>query len=119
LTFRATWKGIADFDNVAPTINLLRASATKLRRPSGAYLVRVAFSARDNAQDNTIAYSVSAYWTGASQLVVKKGQIRSGSASVALRVRPATRVRRLQLKILASDPLGNERRLSRVVRLPS
>jgi hypothetical protein len=119
LTFRATWRGIADFDDLPPAIGISRLSATKLRSPSGAYMIRIAFSARDNVQENTVLYGVRAYWPGASRFVVRQGQTRSGEASVSLRVRPTTSVRRIQLQVTASDPLGNERALTRLVRLPS
>ena len=119
LTFRATWRGIADFDDLSPAVEISRLSATKLRRPSGAYLIRIAFSARDNVQENIVLYGVRAYWPGASRFVVRQGQTRSGEVSVSLRVRPTASVRRIQLKFTASDALGNERALTRLVRLPS
>ena len=119
LTFRATWHGIADFDEVAPVIVISRLTATKLRSPSGAYVIRIAFSTRDDVDENRVRYGVRAYWQGASRFVVSKGQTRSGEVSVALRIRPTTRVRRIELRIQASDPLGNERIVTRPVRLPS
>jgi hypothetical protein len=91
----------------------------QLRRPSGAYMIRIAFSARDNVQENTVLYGVRAYWPGASHFVVKQGQTGSGELTVSLRVRLTTSARRVQLKVTASDPLGNEGALTRLVRLPS
>jgi hypothetical protein len=117
LIFRARWLGIADFDDVAPTLDFARAGTTKLGRPKGAYDVRIAFSIRDNVDENTVTYTASAYWPGATHFVTRGGQIQSGDVELTLRVRPRTSVHRVRVQILATDPLGNERQVTRFVRL--
>ena len=117
LTFRARWRGIADFDTIPPAVDIARASATKLRRPRGTYDVRIAYSIRDNVEENSVAYTATLYWPGVSRLVTKRGQTQSGDVVVAFRVRPPTSVRRVSVKLVVSDPVGNERQLKRFVRL--
>jgi hypothetical protein len=112
--FRATLTGIADLDTSAPVIAISRASATKLRSPAGAYRLRVAFTARDNVDGNIVSYRVVVSvglksWSRA-------GRTATGAA-VTLLVRPPKSVRRLLLAISATDPLGNERRTTRSLKL--
>ena len=52
VVFRASWQGVADVDAVAPTISVTSARATKLRRPAGAYSIRVALVMRDDVDGN-------------------------------------------------------------------
>ena len=116
ITFRSTASGIADLDADAPQIVVSRASATKLRRPVGVYLVRLGFSARDNVNENVASYQVTIK-AGATDLAFRRGGTVAGTASLALRVRPPKGSRRIQIVIAASDPLGNERTHKRSLRL--
>jgi hypothetical protein len=108
VTFRSTSTGIADLDAVPPELVSSRASATKLRRPRGAYTVRANLSVRDNVDGNAISYRVVVSSAGV-ELARKAGTTTSGAASVALRIRPPTRARTLRLDIRLADPLDNER----------
>ena len=49
-------RGSPTADAVAPSLAITSASATKLRRPAGAYSIHVAFSLRDDVEGNTVAY---------------------------------------------------------------
>lgn len=108
ITFRSTASGIADLDADAPQIVVSRASATRLPRPVGVYLVRLGFSARDNVEGNVASYQVTIK-AGATDLAFRRGVTVAGTASLTLRVRPPKGSRRIQIVIAASDPLGNER----------
>lgn len=108
ITFRSTASGIADLDADAPQIVVSRASATRLPRPVGIYLVRLAFSARDNVEGNVSSYQVTIK-AGATDLAFRRGVTTAGTPSLTLRVRPPKGSRRIQIAITASDPLGNER----------
>jgi hypothetical protein len=116
VTFRATATGVADLDAEAPQIAISRLTATSLRRPTGTYLVRVAFSARDNTPGNEVAYRLSVFNGRGAQLALKPGTTTSGTVSAALRVRPGIS-RVLRIEIVASDPLGNERTVNRTTRV--
>jgi hypothetical protein len=114
LTFRSTSTGIADLDDNAPEIALTRASATKLGRPQGAYLLRIGFSARDK---NAVAYRLRVTAAG-SPLATKSGTAVSGSVLVSLRIKPPTQTRGVRIEIVGTDPLDNQRTLVRPVKLP-
>lgn len=118
VTFRSTWVGVADFDDVAPTIRATRASATKLRRPKGVYLLRIAFSTRDDFVGNAVDYLLLPT-NGSSRLPFSEGRTTSGDVSVALRIRPTSRLRQLLLEIRVTDPVGNQRRVVRSLKLVS
>lgn len=119
VAFRSTWVGVADFDDVAPTVRAIRASATKLRRPQGVYLLRIAFSARDDLVGNPVEYLLLPT-SGSFRLPFSEGRTTSGDVSVALKIRLSSGHRRpLLLEIRATDPVGNQRRIVRSVKLLS
>jgi hypothetical protein len=113
-TFRETWRGVIDFDVRPPDVSISQASAKRLRRPKGAYSIRIAFSARDGSEGNMVSYSISV-----SGYPVYRSGRTSGTVSTTFRVRPSPRVRRLRLVVVASDPVGNETRVTRQLRLPA
>jgi hypothetical protein len=113
-TFVASWEGIVDFDDVAPVVAISQATARKLTRPRGVYLVRVTFSARDDLETNAVSYDARAR-AGASESAPRRGAARPGSVSVALRLRPPRGTRKVRIVITASDPVGNERSVTRSV----
>jgi hypothetical protein len=117
IVFRSTWTGVADLDDEAPAISVSRASAAKLRRPKGSYRVGIAFSANDTP-GNVVRYRITIRG-GGSTVGGRAGETASGTASVALRVRPRKGLRRIGLQITASDPLGNERTIARSLKLPA
>ena len=108
-------------DTVAPTIAIASARAAKLRRPAGAYSIKVALAVRDDIEGNTVAYVLRVTQTRAHRLIVlasKEGTTASGSVSMTLRVVPGKRVQTLQLRVSGSDPVGNEVSLVRPLKLP-
>jgi hypothetical protein len=118
VTFRSTSTGAADFDAVAPRIAILRASAAKLRRPRGAYVIRLTVSLGDNVEGNVVSYRVTA---SRREFVLgsKTGRTASGRVAVALRLRPPKSSRSVRIRIEASDPLDNTRAVSRSLKLRS
>jgi hypothetical protein len=117
IVFRSTWAGVADLDDEAPAVSISRASAAKLRRPKGWYRVGIAFSANDTP-GSVVRYRITIKG-GGSTVGGRAGETASGTASVALRVRPRKGLRRVGLQITASDPLGNERTIARSLKLPA
>jgi hypothetical protein len=117
VVFRSALEGFADRDSVAPAIAISSVRATKLRRPVGAYVVRIALSLRDDVAGNAVSYTVTAR-SGTAELARAFGKTGGGSLSVALRVKPdATKLRSLRLEVTAADPVGNEARMARTVKL--
>jgi hypothetical protein len=118
MTWRSTLQGVIDEDAVAPTIAISSASPTKLRRPPGAYLIRVALSLRDDVEGNPVTYELKAT-ERRTELAAKEGTTASGSVVTTLRVRPSSKhVRSVDLHLRASDPIGNEQFLVRTLKLP-
>ena len=118
VTFRTIWTGVAAFDDVAPTISSVRTTAARLPRSQGMYLLRIAFSARDDLLANAVDYRVLASSDG-TRLPFSEGRTTTGLVSIALRVRPPGRTRKVLLEIRATDPVGNDQWTVRSLRLPS
>ena len=118
IVFRTTSQGFADADAVAPTIAIPTAKATKLHRPAGAYLIQLVLSLKDDIDGNPVAYTLRTTG-GGLELSNRTGQTVSGSASITLRIRPASkRVRSVRLQLTATDPVGNETTSARTLKLP-
>jgi hypothetical protein len=118
IVFRTVLRGVASADRTPPSISITSARATKVRRDPGSYLVRVALVLRDDVEGNPVAYSLKAT-EGPWYLDSTSGTTASGSVSTTLRVlTSSTRVRSVNLHLLASDPVGNEGLIVRSLRLP-
>jgi hypothetical protein len=115
ITFRSSWTGIADQEDMPPALAISRAGVTRLRGRAGLYLLRVAFSAQETS--GAVRYRIAVHGKG-TFLASRLGTTQSGRASAAIRVRAPKSVRRLRVEITASDPLGNESKLTREVALP-
>lgn len=115
--YRSTWQGVADLDDSGPTIAVSRARAKKLRRPARTYTVTVAFTARDETAGNRVSFVATAQVGSAT--FSRAGANSTGSAAVSFRFRAPKTARAVRIRIRATDPVGNERGLTRSVRLPS
>jgi len=118
ITFRSTWKGVADLDVSPPVIAASKRSVQRLRRPTGTFRVRLVLALNDSA-GNSVSYTLAVIdprrpfdW-----LATKSGATSSGTAVFSLRVRPTKRTRILQLKVDASDPVGNTTAFATTLRL--
>ena len=116
IEFRTTSQGFVTADAVAPSIAFTDASATKLRRPAGAYSIRVSLSLRDDIEGTTVVYRLRVR-EGPEHprdrrlaLLEEKEGSTAGSVSTMFRVFPSSkRVRSVQLLLSGSDPVwGNE-----------
>ena len=107
--------GVIDFDVTRPDVSISRASAKRLRRPKGVYSIRVAFTARDGSEGNAVSYTMTVSGRGVS--VLRTGTTASGTVSITFRVHPRKPARTLQLVLVASDPVGNETRVARQLRV--
>ena len=116
ITFRSSWQGVVDFDDVAPTLVLTRATAAKVL-PRGTYSLKLAFSARDDVADNPVSYRVRVWWSGLPRFIVRQGETPSGTVSIALRIRPGGSVRKIRIELGATDPVGNAQTLARSLAL--
>jgi hypothetical protein len=116
ITFRSTWEGVTDFDASPPTIAVSRSSARKVRRPKGTYLLRFVLSFSD-AAGNAVSYQLTVIDPRNLLEVSRRGETTTGTASLAMRVRPTKRTRILKIKIDATDPVGNAAQLATTRRI--
>jgi hypothetical protein len=117
-TFSETWRGIADLDASPPTIRVGRATAVRVTTPKGWVMVRLAFTSTDNVTGNAVAYTVSSWNVDGYWVARRSGSTTAGAVAVAFTVKPQAKARSVKVQIAAQDPLGNERRLTRAVKLP-
>ena len=117
IDFRSAWTGTADLDDRAPTIGVSGAAAAKLRRPTGAYTVKLALGLRDDVEGNPVSYTLRVT-AGGVELARKFGTAATTTLPLSLRIRPSARVKAVRLLLSAEDPVGNEATLSRSLRLP-
>ena len=115
--YRETWRGVADLDDVAPSLRIERLRATALLRPKGAYVLRLAFRSQDNQPANQVGFVVTV--TAGSRRATRTGTVSSGGFSATLRLRHGAGVRNARVKVKVTDPVGNSRDQTRVVSLPS
>ena len=105
-------------DATAPSLAFTGASATKLRRPAGAYAIRVAFSLRDDVVGTPVTYKL-VVTDGLRVLAGTTGRTASGSVTTMVKVRPSSkRVRSVDLRLYGSDWIGNEVSIIRSLKLP-
>jgi len=114
IAFTDTWRGLVDFDNIAPTIKVRRATATRLGK-GRSYVLRLSFACPDNVAGNNVSYTVL-IGTAASDLAKRAGKT-TAIASLSLRVRPPRSARFVSVDITATDPVGNLRTTARRVPL--
>jgi hypothetical protein len=118
VTWRSTFHGAVDRDAVAPTVALPRAKVTKLRRPSGAYAIKLALALRDDAEGNAVTYMVRATAVR-TELVRTFGTATTPIVPVTLRIWPQNaRVKKVRIQVVAEDPIGNSASFRRVLTLP-
>jgi hypothetical protein len=116
ITFQSTWEGVTDFDASPPTVAAIKSTARKLRRPKGAYQLSFRVSFNEPA-GNVVSYSLTVIDPRNRLQVSRSGETSTGTASVAIRVRPTKRTRVLTVKIEAADPLGNAARFTTTRRI--
>jgi hypothetical protein len=114
ITFRSTWKGVADFDTAPPTIGLRHWSAKKLKRPKGVYRVKLALSLADNG-GAPVSYLLQL--AASSSINFTQGRATTGSVTRSLRIKLGTHTRRVRLTIEATDAVGNQSSFAKTLRL--
>ena len=115
LTYRTTWDGVVDFDDVAPGVTISRTSLRRLKRET--YRLDVSFSARDSG--GAVSYTLAVTKPGSTfPLAARAGTTATGTASISipLRLRGS---RTVKITIVAADPVGNERSVASTVRAPA
>ena len=116
ITFRSTWQGVADFDTVAPAIDVASVTFRKLKRPKGSYRLRAAVTFPG---ESTVSYVLQVVdpRKPLNALAYKIGQATNGSLTSTATIKPAKSTRTLTIKVDAADPVGNEAASQKTVRL--
>jgi hypothetical protein len=117
ITFRSTWEGVADFDVAPPHVAVMSSTVRKLKRPKGAYDIRLALSITDAGSDLVSYVLQIVAKKPRSALVYRVGQTTTGTVTQTLRLKPAKTVRTVQLEVDATDAVGNEAALTKTIRL--
>ncbi len=118
VSVRSTLRGVADNDAVAPSIELSRIDVTKLRRPVGAFRLDLVLAMHDDVEGNPVGYALSVRKNGL-ELARRVGSTATGTVPLTLRIRrPNANVRAVRVQVTAVDPVGNERSVSQLLRLP-
>ena len=115
ITFMNTWTGIVAFDDVAPTVEILRVTT---RRTGSRLSLRLQMSVRDDVEANASTYVLVVENPASGRRVARRSGRIDGVASTEFSLRAPQSVRKLVLRLTATDPLGNERVTTRTVRLP-
>ena len=105
-------------DTVAPTIAIASARAAKLRRPAGAYSIKVALALRDDVEGNPVSYRLRVATARGIELTRRFGTATTGAVSMTLRIRPPDGARLVRLQLTGVDPVGNAVSVRRAVSLP-
>jgi hypothetical protein len=118
ITFRSTWTGVADLDATPPTVRVTHWHVKKLARPKRAYKVRLGLSMTDTGS-GAVSYALQLVdpRKPSNPIVFKLGQTSSGSVTRSFRIRVGKHTRRLQVKVDASDAVGNQSAFAKTLRL--
>jgi hypothetical protein len=114
IVYRTQWQGVVDLDAAPPTIASFSASARKVRAPLRTYQLRIAINADDPATPVMFAVAITA---GRTPVAFKRTSTVSGSANIAVAVRPPRSARSLRIALSATDAVGNTSSSSRTVKL--
>jgi hypothetical protein len=117
ITFRSTWNGFADSDVDPPTIAVTSASARKLKHPTRAYSVRVVLALTD-AGGGVVSYILQVVdpKKPTNAFVYKVGRA-TGAVTSRFRIKVPKKTHLAQIKIDASDAVGNTSTLAKTLRL--
>jgi hypothetical protein len=113
ITFRSTWKGVADFDVTPPTVGLRHWGAKKLKRPKGAYRVTLALALADSG-GGPVSYVLQL--VASRSVNFTQGRTATGSVTRSLRIKVGKHTRRVRLTIEASDAVGNQSSFAKTLR---
>lgn len=105
-------------DTVAPTVAIASARAAKLRRPPGAYSIKVALALRDDVEGNPVSYRLRVATVRGTELTRRFGTATTGAVSMTLRIRPPDGARTVRLALTGEDPVGNAISVTRSLKLP-
>jgi hypothetical protein len=115
IKYRATWTGTADFDVTPPAVKVA-AKATKLVKPKGTYTLKVSL-AMPQEVGSRITYTASVT-AGRFDLLARLGATSTGRVAFSGRIKPPSGARRIRIRVVATDPVGNAGTTAAAVALP-
>jgi hypothetical protein len=116
IAFRSTWTGVADFDADPPVISVASAAVHRLKRPAGAYTVRLVVTLADSGGSVSYVLQLVDPKRPTKAFVYRVGQA-AGTLTSTVRITVPAAMRAVRLQLDAADPVGNASTLSRTIRL--
>lgn len=113
--YHATWTGVIDFDDIAPVIRIA-AKTVKVATPRGTFVLRATVNLGGEASGSRVSY-VLEVTGGRRDLLTRIGTTTVGGFTVRARIKPPAATRRVLMRVTATDAVGNERALTRLVLL--
>lgn len=105
ITFSDTWTGVVDFDATSPTARFVPAKVTRPHARTGRWTVRVGFTATDNVAGNPVSFDAIA--SSGPFFAHRTGTVATGTTALTFSFRKLASMRRFDLELRLSDPVGN------------
>jgi hypothetical protein len=105
ITFSETWTGVVDFDATSPTARFIPAKVVRPRARTGRWTVRVGFAATDNVGGNPVSFDAIA--SSGPFFAHRAGTVATGTTVLTFSFRKLPRMRRFDVELRLSDPVGN------------
>ena len=116
VVFSDTFTGSVAFDVMPPSGSITSVKFTRPKTQRGRWRVSVFFAAQDDDASNPVSYQADA--TVGSVDVQAAGTVTTGTASFSFFFRRPRGARILDIELRLSDPVDNQRVVTRTVRLP-
>jgi hypothetical protein len=115
--FQSTWAGSIDLDAVPPALAVTKASVVKSKSPAHAYRLSLALALTDNG-GGPVKYRLAIVDPRTSiPLASRAGTTSAGSLRRSFVLKPSRKSRALRLRLDASDAVGNQATLKKMIRL--
>jgi hypothetical protein len=115
ITFSETWAGVVDFDATGPTARFIPAKVTRPHARTGRWTVRAGFTANDNVDANPVSFDAIA--SSGPFYAHRAGTTRGGTTVLSFSFRKLPAMRRFDLELRLSDPVGNTSTLRTSIKL--
>jgi hypothetical protein len=115
IDFRSTWTGNIDLDALPPALALTKDRTVRIKRPAVAYKLSLALSLADNG-GGPVTYTLTLVDPRTLRILVSKtGTTSARSIGWTFVLKPSKRTRALRLEVDASDTVGNQATLKKII----
>jgi hypothetical protein len=116
VVFSDTFTGAVAFDVTPPSGSITSVKFTRPKTARGRWRASVFFATQDDDASNPVSYQADA--TIGAVAVEASGTVTTGTASFSFLFRRQRGARVLEIELRLSDPVDNQRVVTRTVRLP-